>query len=103
MSWFISCTRLIPVPVLGMLLFVTLILRGEVSSTLRHTASGLLQHLSLLFVPAGVGVMVHGALISGEWLPIVVALVGCTALTMMVSSVVLRASVSRGSDKSKSS
>ena len=86
----------VPGPVLGMLLlFLTLILRGEASPTLHDTANGLLQHLSLLFVPAGVGVMVHGALISAEWLPIVVALIGSTALTMVVTALVLRALVSR--------
>lgn len=93
----------VPGPVLGMLLlFVTLIARGEVSPTLRDTANGLLQHLSLLFVPAGVGVMVHGALISAEWLPIVAALVGSTALTIVITALVLRALVSRDTGRRKS-
>lgn len=93
----------VPGPVVGMLLlFVTLILRGEASSTLRDTANGLLQHLSLLFVPAGVGVMVHGALISAEWLPIAAALIGSTALTMVVTAFVLRALMSRGGGGQKS-
>ena len=59
------------------------------------------RHLSLLFVPAGVGVMVHGALISSEWLPIVVALIGSTALTMVVTALVLRALVSRAAARRK--
>ena len=36
-----------------------LILRGGPSADLRGTTGGLLQHLSLLFVPAGTGVMLH--------------------------------------------
>lgn len=94
----------VPGPVLGMLLlFITLILRGDASPTLRDTANGLLQHLSLLFVPAGVGVMVHGTLISAEWLPIVAALVGSTALTIVITALVLRALVSRDTGRGKSS
>ena len=50
----------LPGPVLGMaLLFLTLLVRGKVSQELRSGTSSLLQHLSLLFVPAGVGVVVH--------------------------------------------
>jgi holin-like protein len=50
----------VPGPVIGMaLLFVALALRGGPSVELRDTAQNLLQHLSLLFVPAGVGVMLH--------------------------------------------
>ena len=37
---------------------------------LRPTTVELLKHLSLLFVPAGVGVMIHVARIGREWLPI---------------------------------
>lgn len=94
----------LPGPVLGMLLLlVTLILRGEVSPSLRDTANRLLAHLSLLFVPAGVGVMVHATLITAEWLPIVAALVGSTALTIVVTALVLRAMIARGADRHKSS
>ena len=47
----------VPGPVIGMaLLLVYLIIRPEGPSTeLRNTAGGLLQNLSLLFVPAGTG------------------------------------------------
>ncbi len=87
----------VPGPVLGMLLlFATLVLRGEVAASLRETANGLLQHLSLLFVPAGVGVMVHAALLGAEWLPIVAALIGSTALTLIVTALVLQGLATRG-------
>ena len=47
----------VPGPVIGMvLLFLALALRGSVSEDLRNTSQTLLSHLSLLFVPAGVGV-----------------------------------------------
>lgn len=89
----------IPGPVLGMaLLFLTLIIRGRASDTLRNGASGLLQHLSLLFVPAGAGVMLHLHRVADEWLPITVALVVSTFAGMTVTALVLRA-MTRGKAK----
>ena len=47
----------VPDPVIGMaLLFVTFLAWGSVSDELRTGSANLLQHLSLLFVPAGAGV-----------------------------------------------
>jgi holin-like protein len=81
----------LPGPVIGMaLLFATLVWRGGAGDTLRNTANGLLQHLSLLFVPAGAGVMVHFSRIGGEWLAILGALVASTALTLLVTALTLR-------------
>jgi holin-like protein len=82
----------IPGPVIGMaLLFAALSLRGGPSDALRDTAQNLLQHLSLLFVPAGVGVMLHFHRIGDEWLPLAASLVGSTVLTIAVTALVLRA------------
>ena len=82
----------IPGPVIGMaLLFAALALRGGPSADLRDTAQGLLQHLSLLFVPAGTGVMLHYQRLSDEWLPLAASLVGSTVLTIAVTALVLRA------------
>jgi holin-like protein len=81
----------IPGPVIGFAaLFLTLVARGAVSDSLRGTANGLLGHLSLLFVPAGVGVMVHLGRLRDEWLPIVAALVLSTAITIGVTALVMR-------------
>lgn len=81
----------LPGPVVGMaLLFIALVVRGGVPENLRSTASGLLQHLSLLFVPAGAGVLVHLARLGEEWLAITVALVASTALTLTVTALLLR-------------
>jgi holin-like protein len=81
----------VPGPVIGMgLLFAALALRGGASTELRNTAQNLLQHLSLLFVPAGVGVMLHAQRMADEWLPIVVALIASTFLTIVVTALVLR-------------
>jgi holin-like protein len=50
----------VPGPVLGMfLLFICLLIRGTLLDSLDTAATGLLRHFSLLFIPVGVGVIVH--------------------------------------------
>jgi putative effector of murein hydrolase LrgA (UPF0299 family) len=87
----------VPGPVVGMLLlFLTLWLRGAAERSresyprVRDTCQTLLSHLSLLFVPAGVGVMLHFKRLGAEWLPISVALVASTVLTIAVTALVMR-------------
>ena len=87
----------VPGPVIGMaLLFATLAVRGAVSDELRGTANGLLQHLSLLFVPAGTGVMLHFTRLAEEWPALLASLLVSTAVTIAVSALVMRALVARG-------
>ena len=87
----------VPGPVIGMLLlFVTLRARRSTAGAVEGAATGLLQHLSLLFVPAGVGVMLHFGRLAEEWMAIVVALVTSTVLTIGVTAAVMRALVQRG-------
>lgn len=77
----------VPGPVLGMvLLLVILLARGGPGEKLQATAAGLLEHLSLLFVPAGVGVMMHLSLVRAEWPAIAAALIGSTILTLVVTA-----------------
>lgn len=86
----------VPGPVIGMgLLLLALLLRGGPGEELRQTAGQLLQHLSLLFVPAGTGIVLLGDRLAAEWLPLVAALVGSTVLAMVVSALVLRALLQR--------
>lgn len=90
----------IPGPVIGMaLLFLALALRGGPSTDLRNTSQGLLQHLSLLFVPAGTGVMLHFQRMSDEWLPLLVSLLVSTAVTIAVTALVLRMLIQRSHAK----
>ncbi|WP_372397275.1 CidA/LrgA family protein [Azospirillum sp. HJ39] len=86
----------VPGPVLGMLLmFGGLLLRGGVPTAVQDTSAGLLRHLSLLFVPAGVGVMVHATRLEAEALPIVVALFGSTLFGVAVTAKVMAALLRR--------
>lgn len=81
----------IPGPVIGMvLLFVYLLFDGEAVHRLAPTSLELLKHLSLLFVPAGVGIMVHADRIAAEWIPITVSLVTSTAISIAVTAAVVR-------------
>lgn len=80
----------VPGPVLGMiLLFLTLSIRGGVTASLDSASSALLSHLSLLFVPAGVGMMVHFNRIFNEWKPITIALLLSTVITMLASAAIM--------------
>ena len=92
----------VPGPVIGMaLLFGTLVIRGHMGrplpQSMQQTANALLQHLSLLFVPAGVGVMVYLQLIADEWLPITTALIVSTIGGMAVTALILRTLLRRQS------
>ena len=81
----------VPGPVIGMaLLFGGLAAKGGVPDGLSAATSGLLQHLALLFVPAGVGVITHIGLLKAEWQPIAAALVGSTVAAIVVTALVLK-------------
>lgn len=80
----------LPGPVVGMaLLFVGLLIRGGIPEELGRVSGSLLGNLSLLFVPAGVGVMTHLSLLKDDWLPISVSLVVSTLLTIAVTGLLM--------------
>jgi holin-like protein len=82
----------VPGPVLGMtLLLAAVALRRELLARMKPTTGTLLTHLSLLFVPAGVGVMVHGARLAAEGLAIVAAIVVSTVLALAATALTVRA------------
>ncbi|MGY3727531.1 MULTISPECIES: CidA/LrgA family protein [Cobetia] len=72
-------------------------LRERVPGSLRLASNGLLAHLSLLFVPAGVGVMVHLDLIAQDLLAIAVTLVVSIAVTQFVTAWLLQRLIDRRS------
>lgn len=85
----------VPGPVVGfLLLFALLILRDRVAPLARGplavgriegTAKGMLAHMSLLFVPAGVGVVQNLDLIAAHGIAIVLVLAGSVILTMLAT------------------
>lgn len=81
----------VPGPVIGMLLLLAFLLGyGGPPAALRRVSETLLNYLALLFVPAGVGVMVHFRLIAGDWVAIGAALVVSTAVTLVATMLALR-------------
>lgn len=81
----------VPGPVIGMvLLFLYLLLNDDAIEKLAPTSLGLLRHLSLLFVPAGVGIMVHFQRVATEWLPIAAALLASTVVSIVVTALVVK-------------
>jgi holin-like protein len=75
----------VPGPVVGMvILLIGLVAAGGASTPLRSAATGLLTYLPLFFVPAGVGLIAHGPRLKADWLPILLAIVGSTLLTMVL-------------------
>jgi holin-like protein len=77
----------VPGPVIGLaLLLAALRLRDgrdtAPDAPLGVAADGLARHLSLLFVPAGVGVMLHAARLVDEGAALALALVASTVLAL---------------------
>jgi putative effector of murein hydrolase LrgA (UPF0299 family) len=81
----------LPGPVVGMLLLLLALRWSLVSSSVQAVAEFLLQHLSLLFVPVGVGVMTHMAILSQYGVCIAIVIVLSTWISLAVSALVLRA------------
>ena len=80
-----------PGPVIGMaLLFAFFVVRGGIPASISSVADGLLGNLSLLFVPAGVGIMQHGARISSEGLQLGGTLIGSTLITIGITGLVMK-------------
>ena len=90
----------VPGPVIGMLiLFCALLMRPNLLDKIQSTGDALLQHLSLLFVPAGVGIFVAAASVHGQWPAIIGAVIGSTFATLAVTALVMRATTSATEDQ----
>ena len=86
----------LPGPVIGMaLLFALLILRDQYAGLARGplrdnavegTAKGMLAHLSLLFVPAGVGVVQNLDLLAQRGVAIALVLAASVVVTLLVTA-----------------
>ncbi|WP_028535178.1 CidA/LrgA family protein [Paludibacterium yongneupense] len=80
----------LPGPVLGMvLLFITLCVRRTIPDTLKRHVPGLLSHMSLLFVPVGVGVMAYRDLLTGYGWQLAAIVIVATAVTLLSSALLL--------------
>ena len=80
----------LPGPVIGMLLLLLALNAPFVRVPVAAAADALLAHLSLLFVPVGVGVIAHLALVSQFGLRLLVVVVLSTLLGMAATALLLR-------------
>lgn len=82
----------VPGPVLGaLMLTVVLLARRGAGDALSRTAHTILSNLSLLFVPAAVGVIEHREIFVTYGFPLVITLVVSTLAAMAVAALVFRA------------
>ena len=81
-----------PGPVVGMVLLLAALNFAIVREPVAACAEFLLAHLSLLFVPVGVGVMTHLGLLSEHGWRILGVIVLSTWIGLAVTALVLRAS-----------
>lgn len=88
----------LPGPVLGMMLLVAALAHPAVRAPVAACADALLSHLSLLFVPAGVGVMTHLGLLGDYGGRMLLVVVLSTWTGLVVTALVLRALPARRDD-----
>ncbi|MFP4508741.1 MAG: CidA/LrgA family protein [Spirochaetota bacterium] len=77
----------VPLPgnVIGMILITIALATGMLKpERIRSASNLLLDNLAFLFVPPGVGIMVHAELIRDHWLSISIAVVVSTVLVLVV-------------------
>jgi putative effector of murein hydrolase LrgA (UPF0299 family) len=79
-----------PGPVIGMLLLLAALRLPMVREPVAECANFLLSHLSLLFVPVGVGVMTHLGLLGQYGVRMLVVVVLSTWIGLAVTVLVLR-------------
>lgn len=80
----------VPGPVIGLVLLAVMLTARGTSKALSDTAHGILRNLSLLFVPAGVGIMRQVDAIAGNWLALSLGLIVSTVATLAVTALVFR-------------
>jgi holin-like protein len=79
----------VPGPVLGAVFMLAfLAIRRGVPDSLERTSHDLLANFSLLFVPAGAGIILHAARLEAEAFALITALIASTALTIAVAALV---------------
>lgn len=81
----------VPGPVIGLLLLLVALQLPGLRAPVAAAAQALLAHLSLLFVPVGVGVVAHLSLVGEHGLRLLVVIVLSTWVGMVVTALLARA------------
>lgn len=90
-----------PGPVVGLVLLLPALQVEWIRAPVREAAELLLAHLSLLFVPVGVGVITHLDLVSRYGPQLLLVIVLSTWIGMAVTALALRAFLGPGRDDPK--
>ena len=85
----------VPGPVVGMVALLLALRWAPVQQAVAPAAGFLLNHLSLLFVPVGVGVMTHLDLLGAYGLRLLLVIVLSTWIGLAVTALALRALLPR--------
>lgn len=89
-----------PGPVIGMVLLPAALSLKGVRDSVTQAANFLLQHLSLLFVPVGVGVITHLDVLGHYGLRLALVIVLSTWVGLAVTALTLRALLRRAHEDS---
>lgn len=90
----------VPGPVIGMvILFCSLVIRRGAHHRLEATGGFLLQNLSLLFVPAGVGIITNLDILLESAVPIAGAIIIGTVVSIVITGVVMQYMLKRAKGK----
>ncbi|MGL6069657.1 CidA/LrgA family protein [Craterilacuibacter sp.] len=92
----------LPVPgaVIGMLLlFITLVLRRSVPQGLQQHVPVLLSNMSLLFIPAGVGLLAWWPLLLASGWSLLLALLVSTLVPLLLAALVLKYLLARQQER----
>lgn len=82
----------VPGPVIGLVLFfVALTLNDRTATQVGESADRLLAYLSLLFIPAGVGVVQYLPLLAEQWLAVAASIVFGALAGIAATAVTMRA------------
>ena len=87
----------VPGPVLGFVLLLAVFLRnGGPGAEVKGAAQGLLRHMGLLYVPAGVGVVGELTVLRQNAVGLLIAIPVSTILGLLVTGVVMQWFMRRG-------
>lgn len=80
----------LPGAVIGLLLlFIALLVRGSVPASVDEAGSKLIARLPLLLTAPSVGLFFLGERMHGQWVPMLLAVIGGTLITLLFSAIVM--------------
>ena len=96
----IICQLPVSGPILGMfILFTILVIKGGANKSLSQTSHILISHLSLLFIPAGVGIIAYLELFKSNWVGVIIVITMSTCITLICTAWTMQLVMKKNPDK----